>query len=132
MMKRSAIVAGIVALLGIFLRTPAGAEEAASGEPYSGGFFTRSTLSGDWFGARNDLAARGITFDATVTQIEQGVVSGGKNGSWEYGGRGDVTGTLDTEKLGLWPGGFLTVELLTGLQQWPRSDREAGADARSK
>ena len=60
---------------------------------------------------RNDLAAKGITFDANVTQIEQGVVSGGKNGSWEYGGRGDLTGNLDTQKLGLWPGGFLTAEL---------------------
>ena len=110
MMKRSAIGASIVALLGLFLRTQAGAAEAASGQPYSGGFFTRSTLSGDWLGARNDLAAKGITFDATVTQIEQGVVGGGKNGSWEYGGRGDLIGNLDTQKLGLWPGGFLTVE----------------------
>jgi hypothetical protein len=34
------------------------------------------------------LAAKGITFDATVTRIEQGVVNGGENGSREYGGRG--------------------------------------------
>jgi porin len=95
----------------MLLRTQAGATEPASADSYSGGFFTRSTLTGDWGGARNDLAAKGITFDATLTQVEQGVVSGGKNGSWEYGGRGDLTGHLDTQKLGLWPGGFLTVEL---------------------
>jgi len=98
-------------MLGMFLRTQAGATEPASADPYSGGFFTRSTLTGDWGGARNDLAAKGITFDASLTQVEQGVASGGKNGSWEYGGRGDVNGLLDTQKLGLWPGGFLTVEL---------------------
>ena len=99
-------------MLGMFLRTQAGATEPASADPYAGGFFTRSTLSDvDWAGIRHDLAAKGITFDATLTQIEQGVVSGGKNGSWEYGGRGDLTGLLDTQKLGLWPGGFLTVEL---------------------
>ena len=95
----------------MFLRTQAGATEPASADPYSGGFFTRSTLTGDWGGLRNEWAEKGVTFDATLTQIEQGVVSGGKNGSWEYGGRGDVNGLLDTQKLGLWPGGFLTVEL---------------------
>jgi porin len=113
----SIVVIGAIALLGLALGRPAGAEEASPAEdaspahPYSGDFFTRSTLTGDWGGARNDLAAKGITFDASVTQVGQGVVSGGKNGTWEYGGRGDLTGHLDTQKLGLWPGGFLTVEL---------------------
>ncbi len=105
------IVASVLVLLGMSFRSPATAAEAVSTRPYSGGFFDRSTLTGDWGGARNDLAAKGITFDASLTQIEQGVVSGGKNGSWEYGGRGDLTANLDTQKLGLWPGGFLTVEL---------------------
>src|SRR5262249_25272466 len=77
----------------------------------SGSFFERSTLTGDWGGARNDLAAKGITFDATVTQVTQGVMSGGKSGVWEYGGRGDLTANLDTQKVGLWPGGLLSVEL---------------------
>jgi porin len=108
---RKAFVASVIVLLGLFAGTQADAEEPAGAHPYSGDFFTRSTLTGDWGGVRNDWAAKGITFDATLTQIEQGVVSGGKNGSWEYGGRGDVTGHLDTQKLGLWPGGFLTAEL---------------------
>ncbi|MBI1813941.1 MAG: carbohydrate porin [Deltaproteobacteria bacterium] len=90
------------------LRAKAGA--VSDGE-YSGGFLTRSTFTGDFNGDRNYLAGKGITFDATMTQVEQGVVSGGKNGEWEYGGRGDVIGVLDTQKLGLWPGGFLTAEL---------------------
>ena len=111
MMRRSAIVVSGLVLLGLSFGSSARAAEAVSTRPYSGAFFDRSTLTGDWGGARNDLAAKGITFDANLTQIEQGVVSGGKNGSWEYGGRGDLTGNLDTQKLGLWPGGFLTVEL---------------------
>ena len=57
------------------------------------------------------MAAKGLTFDANLTQIEQGVVDGGKSSAWQYGGRGDLTFHLDTQKLGLWPGGFLTVEL---------------------
>ena len=111
-MGRLASVASGIVVLGMTLGTQAVAEDADSAPPYSGGIITRSsTFTGDWRGTRNDLAAKGITLDASVTQIEQGVVGGGKNGSWEYGGRGDLTGNLDTQKLGLWPGGFLTVEL---------------------
>lgn len=110
-MRRWVALGAIIVLAGVSLGAQAAAEEAASTQPYSGGFFSRSTLTGDWGGARNDLAEKGVTFDANLTQIEQGVVSGGKSGSWEYGGRGNLTGHLDTQKLGLWPGGFLTVEL---------------------
>jgi hypothetical protein len=72
----------ISVLLGMSLGL-AGAEDVASSHPYSGDFLTRSTFTGDFNGDRNDLAAKGITFDANLTQIEQGVVGGGKNGSWE-------------------------------------------------
>jgi porin len=108
MMKRSAVVVSLVAVLAMSLRAQSG---AASDDSYSGDFFTRSTFTGNFNGDRNDLAEKGIKFDATMTHVEQGVVSGGKSGEWEYGGRGNLTGHLDTQKLGLWPGGFLTVEL---------------------
>jgi len=86
------------------------AKPSSSG-PYSGDIWHRSTLTGDWFGVRNDLAAKGITFDMSLTQVYQGVVSGGKDDDWLYGGRGNTTLNVDTQKLGLWPGGFFTVEL---------------------
>ena len=95
----------------ICLANGAIADDKASEKPYSGDFLTRSTLTGDWGGYRNDLAKKGVTFDINVTQTEQGVVGGGKNSSWEYGGRGDLVLTMDTGKMGLWPGGFLTAEL---------------------
>ncbi len=79
--------------------------------PYSGDILTRSTLTGDWGGARNLLSSKGVTIDLSLTQITQGVVSGGKRSNWEYGGRGDLNLLIDTGKLGLWPGGFLTAEL---------------------
>ena len=108
-MKRSAIFVAVIALLGMALRTQAAAE--ASEDSFFGDFFTRSTLSGDWRdGLRKDLAAKGVTIDASLTQIEQGVAGGGKNDTWRYGGRGDATLKLDTQKLGLWPGGFLIAE----------------------
>jgi porin len=108
--RRSAIVVLALTSLWLSFGTPVGGEEPPV-DSYAGDFFSRSTMTGDWGGSRNDLAAKGLTFDANLTQIEQGVVSGGKNGAWEYGGRGDLTFHLDTKKLGLWPGGFLNVEL---------------------
>ena len=78
---------------------------------YSGDFWSRSTLSGDWGGLRNELAARGVTLDVSLTQSAQGIVHGGKDTGWQYsGGRGDIILNLDTQKLGLWPGGFFNLE----------------------
>src|SRR5215468_5444116 len=79
--------------------------------PYSGDIWSRSTLTGDWWGLRNQLAEKGVTFDLNTTQVGQGVVGGGKNGAWEYGGRTDMVMKADSGKLGLWPGGFLNFEL---------------------
>jgi len=85
---------------------------AAAADPdYSGSFLSRSTLSGDWGGTRTDLAKKGVTFDTNLVLVEQGVVDGGANSRWEHGGRGSLLFKVDTGKLGLWPGGFLTAEL---------------------
>jgi len=87
------------------------AGEAPPATPYSGDLWTRSTLSGDWWGVRNDLAAKGVTIDMSLTQAAQGIVHGGKDTGWQYGGgRGDIILNLDSQKLGLWPGGFLNME----------------------
>src|SRR6185436_18585744 len=103
--------AAIVVFIFFQLAVTAGAGEAPSATPYSGDIWTRSTLSGDWWGIRNQLAEKGITIDMSLTQAAQGIVHGGKDIGWQYsGGRGDINVVLDTQKLGLWPGGFLTVE----------------------
>ena len=110
-MKRSTIIVTVIFLLGIFLSKAVGAGEAPPpAEPYSGDLLSRSTLTGDWGGLRNQWAAKGVTFDLNITQIGQGVVNGGKSGVWQYGGRGDIVMNADSQKLGLWPGGFLNME----------------------
>lgn len=86
------------------------AAQATAPANYSGDLWTRPALTGDWGGVRNDLAREGITFDMSVTQVFAGVVSGGRSTGSEYGGRGDLIINLDTQKAGLWPGGFFTVE----------------------
>jgi len=107
--RRSVITMAIIFLLGILLNTQVFAQEEF--QTYSGDLWSRSTLTGDWGGVRNDLAKKGVTFDLGLTQIGQGDIKGGKEIGWEYGGRGDLTINLDTQKLGWWPGGFFTAEV---------------------
>jgi porin len=109
-MKRFAKTATLILLLAISHGAHATAADAPPDQPYSGDLWTRSTLSGDWGGMRNQLAAKGIVFDLSLTQAAQGIVHGGKDTGWQYSGGGDINLSLDTQKLGLWPGGFLTVE----------------------
>ena len=101
----------LVLLQSSFLAVELQAGDAPTPTPYSGDIWTRSTLSGDWGGLRNELATKGVTLDMNITQVGQGVVGGGKNGAWEYGGRGDLILNLDSGKLGLWPGGFFNFEM---------------------
>ena len=56
---------------------------------YSGDFWNRATLFGDPGGWRSRLYDRGLTLDAQITQVYQGVVSGGSargNGNGQYNG----------------------------------------------
>jgi porin len=95
---------------------------------FSGDLFSRSKLTGDWGGIRNDMAEHGVTLDLDATHVTQHVASGGYDGSLLSRFPGNrISQTLpslpetasdamfnmlikiDTGKAGLWPGGFLTV-----------------------
>src|SRR5215813_4652545 len=111
-MKKSTIIVTAIFLIAISLGgATVRAQDTSSKDPYAGDIWSRSTLTGDWGGFRNEWAQKGVTIDLNVTQIGQGVVNGGKSGAWQYGGRGDLTINLDSQKLGLWPGGFFNLEL---------------------
>lgn len=89
------------------------AKQEAAGPPprnYSGDFWQRSTLTGDWGGARNELAKKGITVDVYATHVYQGVVNGGLDTGWQNGGRENISLNFDMGRLGLLPGGFLSLE----------------------
>src|SRR5262245_30617976 len=110
-MSKLAVVVLFIAFQVAVLPAATNAAGAPPPNPYSGDLWTRSTLSGDWWGLRNDLAAKGVTLDMSLTQAAQGIVHGGKDTGWQYsGGRGDIILNLDSQKLGLWPGGFLNLE----------------------
>jgi porin len=93
---------------------PPTAPDLATGQHLSLDYFdnwqTSPTLTGDWGGIRKQMADKGITADLTLVQVYQGVVNGGLDKGWQYGARDDVNINLDTQKMGLWPGGFLNVE----------------------
>ncbi len=82
---------------------------------YSGDLATRSYLTGDWGGTRTKLAEQGVLLDLGLTQIFQGNAHGGKNtkDAAEYEGSVDLTLRFDTARMGLWPGGLLTLRAET-------------------
>jgi len=110
------IIVAATAILMMAAPMPSKAQDAAP--DYSGSLWKRSTLTGDWWGTRSELAKKGITFKSTVTNIYQGNFTDGRDGDtyWRYSGSADYEVNLDFGKLGLWPGGFLKVRGMTGFR----------------
>jgi carbohydrate-selective porin OprB len=83
---------------------------------YTGALWHRSTLFGDVAGKRQQLYDAGITFDVSLTQVVQSVVSGGADaGGARYNGLLDYGATFDTGKLGLWSGGLVVANAQTSF-----------------
>jgi porin len=100
-------IAALGALAGLAAPAAAPAQTPAP-ETYAGDFWTRPRLTGDWGGLRDQMAKRGVTLDVDWLQILQGVISGGREQDAGYLGTFEYTLNLDSQKLGLWPGAFLT------------------------
>ena len=58
---------------------------------------------------RQELYDQGIAIDLSLTQYPQGVVAGGNDEVWKYGANSDYMLAVDTDRLGLWPGGLLAL-----------------------
>jgi porin len=101
----------VVLMMILCMVLPSQAEEEAAANTKSFDLWDRSTMTGDWGGLRTEWAKKGVTFDMSLTQTGMSVISGGTHHGWEYSGRGDLTLNIDTQKLGLWPGGHITVEV---------------------
>jgi len=72
-----------------------------------GDFWTRPVLTGDWGGARSDLADKGIRLNLDWVQTVQGVVSGGADRAARYGGSLDYLISLDLDRMGAVPGALV-------------------------
>lgn len=62
--------------------------EAPAPEPQPS-LFDQKYLTGNWGGARDELAAHGIILDLQLTQFYQGLMSGEGSKQGEYGGKAD-------------------------------------------
>lgn len=76
---------------------------------YSGDFAKRSYLLGDFGGKRTEWAKQGVTFDIDYNQYFQAVTDGGLERDSEYGGTIYYNVNLDFDRMGLIPGGLLTM-----------------------
>lgn len=72
-------------------------------------------LTGDWGGARTELANMGLTLDVDLTQVMMVNTRGGAstNSGFRYSGSTDYTLTINTQKMGLWPGGMILINAET-------------------
>jgi len=98
----------VICIIGVLSAGRATADESAASDPYG---YSRSRLTGDWNGARNELADKGVTVNVDVLQSLQGVVDGGIEKDWKYGGSVDYEFSFNFEKLGLWPGASIDIRL---------------------
>ena len=69
----------------------------------------RQTLLGDVGGLRSGLAESGVTVDLDLTQIYQGVATGGEEQTGAYGGHSDLLLNFDFSKMGGPRGLFLKI-----------------------
>ena len=82
---------------------------------WGGDIFSRPRLTGDWGGLRDDLGKKGIVLDVDLLMTPQVNMSGGRSIGGNLWGNVDYTLNIDTQKLGLWPGGFLKFQADTGF-----------------
>ncbi len=105
----------LVAVPLLVASAPAGAQPYPVPPTWGGDFSTRPRLTGDWGGVRDELGAKGVVIDVDLTVTPMDVLSGGKSTGSETWGNVDYTLNVDTQKLGLWPGGFLDVSVDTSF-----------------
>jgi len=82
---------------------------------WGGDILSRPRLTGDWGGVRDELGKKGVVLDVDLLTTPQVNMSGGRNTGGSFWGNVDYTLNLDTQKMGLWPGGFFKFEADTGF-----------------
>lgn len=108
----------ILGLALLVLANPASAQPVEVPATWGGDFWDRPRLTGSWFGLRDEMGKKGVVLDLDLTQVSQGVVSGGRDNLWKYGGLAEYTLNADTQKMGLWPGGFFKAQGMTNYGKY--------------
>ncbi|MGZ8922789.1 MAG: carbohydrate porin [Methylosarcina sp.] len=102
-------------LLGFILSLGLGSDAHAIGpvevpKTWGGDMPLRERFTGDWGGVRDEMGKKGVVLDANMLLLPGGIVTGGRDTDAEFWGNVDYTLNIDTDKLGLWPGGFFKFE----------------------
>jgi porin len=105
----------LVGLVALFAPNCARAQLVDVPETWGGDVWSRPRLTGDWGGLRDELTKMGVVFDVDLLGTPQDVVSGGRSTGSGFWGNIDYTLNIDTQKLGLWPGGFFKFQGDTGF-----------------
>ncbi len=103
------VLAALLLLAGA-AAAPVRAQPYAVPPTWGGDFWSRPRLTGDWGGLRDEMGKKGVVLDVDVLTTPMDVLSGGRSTGAEAWGNVDYTLNVDTEKLGLWPGGFFMVQ----------------------
>jgi porin len=112
-MKNVLRLTALVVALGTAL--PLLAMPIATSDTWGGDLASRPRLTGDWGGARDTMAKNGVVLDLDLLLMPQWITSGGKretSGEW---GNAIATLNVDTQKAGLWPGGFFKAQTVTSF-----------------
>jgi porin len=117
MYRATGVWALVLALVLLGMAGPSSAQPVDIPATWGGDFWSRPRLTGSWGGLRDDLGKHGVVLDVDLLQTLQGVASGGRNDVATYWGTAEYTLNVDTQKLGLWPGGFLRVQGLSSFGQ---------------
>src|SRR5262245_40921053 len=104
-------VGGWLAALGLLLVAPVTgrAQPVAVPDTWGGDLLSRPRLTGSWGGLRDEMGKKGIVLDLDFILTPQAVATGGINTGAHFWGNSEYTLNVDTQKAGLWPGGFLKV-----------------------
>jgi porin len=105
----------LVLLAFLILSDQASAQPVDGPATWGGDLLSRPRLTGDWGGLRDEIGKKGIVLDVDLLMTPQVVVGGGRSTGGSFWGNLDYTLNVDTQKLGLWPGGFFKVWADTGF-----------------
>jgi carbohydrate-selective porin OprB len=93
----------------------------------TGDIWNRTQLTGDWGGARTDLARHGVFIDVYSTSYYQNVMSGGLKAGGAFVQNTQASLNIDTGRAGLWSGGLLHLTLHSRFGDTPANTFTAGA-----
>ena len=94
-----------------------------------GDLWHRTQLTGDWGGARTDLADHGFFFDLYTTSTYQDVTSGGLKTGSSFVQNAQLSINVDTGRANLWPGGLLHFTLASRYGDSPQDTFTVGSSA---